>query len=119
METSNALKFKEITETLLDQRGNSDLQQELSGLLEYACGSLFHEIRKGTWYDGVVGMQFSKRKQRQLEITGQIWVAQDSTKQRLEPFFARVTDKSVTKQGIWLKVKIGEYEAEGELRNVL
>ena len=64
-------------------------------------------------------MQISKRKQRQLEITGQMWVADNSKKQWQEPFFARVTDKRLTKQGMWLRVKIGEYEVEGELCNVL
>lgn len=119
MEIANALRFTQIIDKLLVNQTNSGYERELNSLLEYACCSLFYEIRKGYWYDGVTEMRVSKRKQRQLEIKGQMWVAQDSKRQWQEPFFARVTDKRITKQDVWLKVKIGEYEADGELRNVL
>ena len=119
MGTANALRFTKIIDELLVKQTNSGYERELSSLLEYASGSLFHDIRKGYWYDGVTEMRVSKRKQRQLEIKGQMWVAQDSNRQWQEPLFARVTDKRITKQGVWLKVKIGEYEADGELRDVL
>jgi hypothetical protein len=119
METAISLKIIDIVEALLNENAIDGFERELSCEFEHACFHLFYEIRKHHWYDGVIEMQVSKRKQRQLEIKGRMWVADYSNKQWLEPFCARITDKRLTKQGVWLKVKIGEYEAQGNLYDLL
>lgn len=60
-------------------------------------------------------MSLKIRKQRQIVFDGKMWTAKDAQKQWLEPFEAIVTDKRLTKQGIWIKIRVGEYSGEGEL----
>ncbi|GAB1267138.1 hypothetical protein NBRC116493_03910 [Aurantivibrio infirmus] len=88
----------------------------ISFFFEYACGSLFKDLRdRDIWYDGITEPSIRKRKTKQLEFTGKIWLAKGGNEQWLEPFRALVTDKRATKQGIWLSVDVGEYHAEGDI----
>jgi hypothetical protein len=83
--------------------------------------SLFFEviaenfIESPFWYDGAVGLSLKTGKQRQIIFDGKMWTAKDAQKQWLEPFGAIITDKRITKQGIWIKIWVGEYYGEGEL----
>ena len=73
--------------------------------------------RKYCWYDGVNGLSASIRKLHQVEFVGEMWVGNigNTTKQWKEDFRATVTDKNVTKQGIWIMIWVGSSQAEGRL----
>jgi len=51
----------------------------------------------------------------QLEFFGNMYVMEEQTSCRKEPFYARVTDRRCTKRGMVIFVRIGAYEAEGSL----
>ena len=61
------------------------------------------------WYDGLASLEAHIRKARQVEFVGEIWVGDDH-KQLKETLRATVTDKRITKQGIWIVLQIGETE---------
>ena len=67
-----------------------------------------------TWYDGLASLEAHVRKARQIEFVGEIWVGDDH-KQWKENLRATVTDKRLTKQGIWIVLQIGDNRAEGDL----
>ncbi len=67
------------------------------------------------WYDGLASLEAHIRKARQVEFVGEIWVGDDNHKQWKETLRATVTDKRITKQGIWIVLQIGDNRAEGEL----
>ena len=69
------------------------------------------------WYDGLASLEAHIRKPRQVEFVGEIWVSDDNGKgkQWKEALRATVTDKRVTKQGIWIVLQIGENRSEGNL----
>lgn len=50
---------------------------------------------------------------------GKTRVGNLTTKQWLEPFGAIITDKRITKQDLWIKIRVGDYEAEGDSLQVL
>lgn len=50
---------------------------------------------------------------------GKTRVGNLTTKQCLEPFGAIITDKRITKQDLWIKIRVGDYEAEGDSLQVL
>ena len=68
-------------------------------------------------YDGVAPLEGHVRKARQIEFTGEMWVmSQEKGKfSGKQDFRATVTDKRITKQGIWIVLKIGEDRVEGNL----
>lgn len=57
------------------------------------------------------------RKQRQIVFEGNMVSEEDfgDWNDRIESFSAIVTDKRITKQGIWIKIQVGEYSGEGDL----
>ena len=69
-------------------------------------------------YDGVAPLEGHVRKARQIEFTGEMWIMDyDNLPHRMwkEDFRATITDKRITKQGIWIVLQIGENRAEGNL----
>jgi len=81
-------------------------------LFEAIAGNL---IESPLWFDGAVGLTSKIRKPRQIVFEGKMWVAKDAQKQWMEKFKAIVTDKQITKQGIWIKISEGEYIGKGDL----
>ncbi len=90
-------------------------EKELSFLFEVLAENL---IESPFWYDGAVNLTAEIIKQRQIVFHGKMWTAKDSQNQWLEHFEAIVTDKRITKQGIWIKISIGDYKGEGNLFEV-
>ena len=83
---------------------------------EYITSALISDQREqGIWYDGTGDLVVSKRKSRQLEFRGNMNVALEQEKFWIEPFYAKVTDKRNTNQGVVILVHIGDYKAEGDL----
>lgn len=70
------------------------------------------------WFDGAIDLISRIRKSRQIVFKGKMWMADHKT-QWLEVFEAVVTDKRISKQGIWVKIQVGEYVAEGDLLEIL
>jgi hypothetical protein len=71
--------------------------------------------REFMWYDGVNDLTANVKSKRQVEFKGEMWVADDKTQWK-EDFRATVTDKRITRQGIWFIIWIGADRAEGELQ---
>ena len=89
----------------------------ISADFEYVALWLFKSERPYFWYDGVNDLQARHRKTRQIEFSGEMWVADDSknSNQWLEPFSARVTDMRNTQQGLRISMDIGEFHATRDL----
>ena len=94
-------------------------ENRVSFLFNIIATHLMAEIpaREYHWYDDVVSLEARIRKTRQIEFTGEMWVmSQDKGKDSgKEDFRATVTNKRITKQGIWIVLQIGEDRAEGNL----
>ena len=96
-----------------------DLYDCIDPSFEYIAGSLLGKLRdNGIWYDGTGDLTYKKRKMNQLEFTGNMHVMYEQKESWREPFFARVTDKRCTKQGIVVLVRVGEYQVEGNLQEL-
>jgi len=108
-------KFIEHVELLLSGV-DVDLYDSIDSCFEYIAGTLLGKLRGNSiWYDGTGDLTFKKRKKNQLEFFGNMHVMEEQTGCCKEPFYARVTDRRCTKQGVVVFVRIGEYEAEGRL----
>ncbi len=110
--------YKEFDLVVGGQINGSDAKYMLSSF-EWIAGKLFDEVRdRGIWFDGLAGETFAKRKNRQLEVDGKMWVA-DSKTQWLEEFHCRITDKTITKQGLEIDMRVGNYRAVGDIFQLL
>jgi hypothetical protein len=108
----NANDFLIIFERLL-AREKFDLETtDISFLFIVIAENLL--LDKSGYFDGATGLITKIRKTRQIEFNGKMWVGDNKT-QWLEPFSALVTDKRITKQGIWIKIQVGDDKAEGDL----
>jgi hypothetical protein len=115
-----ALHFADHFLRMVEGERFDPYQDGLSDDLERIACYYFEDVRPGFWYDGVSGMETSRRKPRQFRITGEMWVAEGGkTDQWLESFEALCTDKRLTKEGIWIQMRIGEYEAECDLFDLI
>lgn len=110
----NAASFTTIFERLLIREKAELEETDISFLFEVIASNLL--LKSKVCFDGVIGLSTKIRKTNQIEFTGKMWVGNDK-KQWLEPFSSIVTDKRITKQGIWLKIRVGENEVEAELSN--
>ena len=71
-------------------------------------------------FNGLSYITSKIRKSRQIVFEGNMVAEEDygEWNDRVEPFKAIVTDKRITKQGIWIKIWIGDYFGEGNLFEV-
>lgn len=51
---------------------------------------------------------------RKVEFDGAMWGG-DQNRQWTDPFRASMVDKTCTKQGIWVTIRVGDEQGEGEL----
>lgn len=60
------------------------------------------------------------RKSRQIVFEGNMVSEEDygNWNDRVEPFKAIVTDKRITKQGIWIQISVGDYQGEASLNEI-
>lgn len=118
-----AERFESVFARLLSGEQLDLYEEGVSRMFEVIAGSLLADVpeRKFMWYDGVVELTAHVRKPHQIEFNGEMWVGDigDGTKQWKEPFRARVTDKRVIKQGLWISLWLGTDKVEGELSNIL
>jgi hypothetical protein len=113
-----AKHFESIFQRLLAGETLDLYAEGVSSMFEVIAANLLAEVpeRKLMWYDGVVGLTASVRKAHQVEFRGEIWVGDvGDTTQWKEDFRATVTDKRITKQGIWVILCVGADRAEGDL----
>ncbi|GAG58654.1 unnamed protein product [marine sediment metagenome] len=112
----HSIEYRPFIETFerLVQGESMDLYSVgFSQALEDVATRLFAGVRPYNWYDGVSGLRTRKRKNLQIEITGDMWVGDvGNSKQWLEPLRARVTDRSVSNEGVWVQMTIGEHSTE-------
>lgn len=101
------------------------LNREKIELYEIELGDLFETIAYRftncpLTIDGVTIYKSHLRKHRQIVFEGRMDILRNSNenKEWFEPFKAIVTDKRITKQGIWIKIWVGDYKAEGNLFEV-
>lgn len=108
--------FQSVFQRLLCNEKLDLYEEGVSSMFEVIAAHLFAETpdRKRCWYDGVDNLTASVRKACQVEFNGAMWVGDDRTQWK-EDFRARVTDKRVTNQGIWITLWIGSDKAEGDL----
>ena len=118
--TDLATKFETAFRLLLAGEEVDLYAAGMSIAWEGIAGSLLGALpsRAGCFFDGVVNLAARLRKQRQIEFTGNMWIG-DGQRQWTEPFIARVTDKTITSQGIWVAISVGTDRAEAELWSAL
>lgn len=71
--------------------------------------------------DGVTIYKSHIRKHRQIVFEGKLDILEESSskhKKWFEPFLVTVTDKRITKQGIWIRIEVGDYFGEGDLLKI-
>lgn len=105
-------QFLEIFERLLKGKKAEVYEKDLSFLLEARAENL---IESSFWYDGVIDINAEIRKSRQIVFSGKMWTAKDAGNQWLEDFEAIITDKRITKQGVSIKIRVGESTADGNI----
>lgn len=115
-----AIKFEKAFRLLLAREEVDLYAADMSIVWEGIANSLLGALpgRACCYFDGVVNLASRVRKKCQVEFTGSMWVG-DGRKQWTEPFLARVTDKTITKQGIWVVISVGTDKAEAELWSAL
>ena len=104
--------FLNIFERLLT-REEFELETTEIGFLFEVVASNILPGKIGT-FDGATGLYTKIRKSKQVEFVGKMWIIGNKT-DRLETLIARVTDKRMTKQGIWIKIQVGDEVAESDL----
>ena len=72
-------------------------------------------------FDGAVNLSARLRKPRQIRFDGKMWLLRDKNHvgDWFESFEATGTDKRITKQGLWINIRVGEYIGEGDLLEIL
>jgi hypothetical protein len=112
-----AKQFEDIFERLLNGKKIDSHQEELSFLLLTIAQNLIdYPLR----FEVLTDLTSKRGKSRQIIIEGDILAEEDygEWNDRLEPFKATVTDKRITKQGIWIKIWVGKYFGEGNLSEI-
>ncbi len=109
-------EFENIFQRLVNSEEVDLCNPDVSLMFEVIATNLLRarQERDSVYFDGAVGITASKRKSRQIEFSGQMWVGQN-LRQWKEPFRVLVTDKRITNQDITAKVWIGPDEGEGVL----
>lgn len=113
-------RFLQIIERLLARESvGVDAPKEMSAAFEIIAHRLFYKLpeREGCYFDGVLFETSQRRTSRKVEFTGEMWVGRGK-EQWKERFAATVIDKRITKQDIWIQVRIGSHVGETELRLV-
>jgi hypothetical protein len=111
-----ALGFENVFQRLLFYEVVALDNPEVSSMFEVIANNLLtgSPARKGQYFDGAVGLVSTVKSSRKVEFLGEMWVGRDGT-QWAEPFKTTVTDKSSTRQGIWVTITVGSDRGEGEL----
>jgi hypothetical protein len=94
-------------------------EQDLNGLFEILTTRMLSDLphRRGQYFDGAVGLVATVRSPRKVVFEGEMWIGQN-TEQWTEPFRFTITDKRITKQGLYLAVSVGCDKAEGDLASM-
>ena len=87
----------------------------VSASLERIAGEVFSESRPEVWYDGLLEAGIRKRKPSQIEITGNMVVADGLGKQWGETCRVRLTDARAAGMGVQMILEVGEYRGEAQL----
>ena len=117
MDSHNELakQFESIFEHLLAGEKIDLYEKNLSFLFETIAESLIKNLA----FDGAVNLTAKIRKSKQIVVEGEMWIfGEDARKQWKESFQVVVTDKRITKQGIWIKIRVGTNIGEGSLSEV-
>jgi hypothetical protein len=111
-----ALSFENVFQRLLFHEAVALNNPEVSSMFEVIATNLLSgsPTRKGQYFDGAVGVVSTVKTSRKVEFQGEMWVGGDAT-QWTEPFKVKVADKSSTKQGIGVIIKVGSDRGEGKL----
>lgn len=111
-----ANQFQNIFERLLAGEKLDLCDADASFLFEVIATNLLSKTpeRKDVYFDGAVNIISTLRKPRQAEFRGEMWVGGNQIQWK-ELFRAIVTDKRITKQGIWITIWVGSDKAEGDL----
>jgi len=113
---TRATSFRDIFFRLLAREKVNVDTPAVSLLFEVIANTLLRGLpqRSQQYFDGAVGVVSTIKSTRQIEFQGDMWVGTERD-QWTESFRVTVTDKRVTKQGIWLIMKMGSDRGEGEL----
>ena len=111
-----ASQFQTTFERLIAGEKLDLCNADVSLMFEIIATNLLSEMpeRKDVYFDGAVDITSTLRKSHQIEFRGEMWVGGNQTQWK-EPFQAVVTDKRITKQGIWVAFRVGSDRAEGNL----
>ena len=114
-----AIRFEHIFQRLLAQEKLDAHEKALSEFFELIATRLLGNFpsRKEHYFDGAVGLAATVKTERQVVFEGEMWVG-SSRDQWTEPFHATVTDKRITKEGIWIVLQVGADRAEGEVTSI-
>jgi hypothetical protein len=96
-----------------------DYEKELSEIFEFVATRLLYNspLRKGQYFDGVVGLVATVKTPRKAEFVGEMWVGANRD-QWTEAFRATVTDKRTAKQGILIAIQVGADRADCEIMSL-
>lgn len=110
-------QFENVFHRLLKREQLDLYDLGVSLMFEIIAANLMEGLpgREWMYYDGVNSLESHVRKAQQVKFTGEMWVGDDNRRQWKEALWATVTDKRVTKQGIWIVLQIGGDRVEGEL----
>ncbi|SRR6266404_6208690 len=109
-------QFENVFMRLLAGESDEPHAETLSDAFEAMANTLLSH--RGGVFDGVSPLWSKRRSPRKIEFIGDMHVLGDQAKP-VESFRATVIDKRITKQGIWIKLWVGDDQAEAELSKAL
>lgn len=116
--SKSSKQFIDILERLFNREKIESYEEELSFLLAITAQNLIdYPLR----FENASSLSAKIRKSKQIVIEGDLLAEEDfgEWNDRLEPFKAIITDKRITKQGIWIKIRVGDYIGEGDVLEIL
>lgn len=110
-------EFQKLFERLINRETIELNNPDRSLFFEVIAENLLKEVCRetGIYFDGAVSLASTIRKKNQVEFQGEMWIGENKTQWK-ETFRAIVTDKRITKQGIWIKIQLDSHTAEGNLQ---
>jgi hypothetical protein len=109
-------QFGDIFMRLLAGESDEPHAKTLSDAFEVMANTLLSH--RGGVFDGVSPLWVKRLSPRKIEFFGDMHVIGSQAKP-VELFRATVVDKRITKQGIWIKLRISDDQAEAELSRAL
>ncbi len=112
-----AAQFEETVQRLLAGERFELNEKDLSEAFELVATNLLgvRAIRRGHYFDGVVGLAAKTKAPRQLEFSGEMWVGSGGHVQWKEAFRATVWEAGPARHGYRIAIQVGDDRGEAML----